>query len=221
MEPETQEEVRVAQKSRLHQVAPLSKYLAMALFIILPFLGGWIGYTYAPEKIVEVEKVVVKEVVVEKEVEAGSGEIENPLFVDFDITLSSSGEYVISWSHSEDVQKNFGELDTAYVTFTLVPAGEGVGHMNNNGVPQSIGDGFTFDQKSYSFSPKSYAENFSWELDWGSEYQVVAQVLYQPRSFECDPLVKGECSRVFSENDELLITEAEGYVFMSKPFVLE
>jgi hypothetical protein len=42
----------------------------MALFIILPFLGGWIGYTYAPEKVVEVERVVVREVEVEKNVEA-------------------------------------------------------------------------------------------------------------------------------------------------------
>lgn len=44
--------------SGLHTITPLSKYLAMALFIILPFLGGWIGYTYAPEKIVEVEKII-------------------------------------------------------------------------------------------------------------------------------------------------------------------
>lgn len=40
----------------LKKVTPISKYLAMALFIILPFLGGWIGYTYAPEKVVDVVK---------------------------------------------------------------------------------------------------------------------------------------------------------------------
>lgn len=64
MENETynQEEAQVEQKSQLHQVTPLSKYLALTLFVILPFLGGWIGYTYAPEKVVEVEKVVVKEI---------------------------------------------------------------------------------------------------------------------------------------------------------------
>lgn len=38
----------------LKKVTPLSKYLAMTLFIILPFVGGLIGYTYAPEKVVEV-----------------------------------------------------------------------------------------------------------------------------------------------------------------------
>jgi hypothetical protein len=47
----------------LKKVTPVSKYLAMALFIILPFIGGYIGYTFAPEKVVE--KIVVKEVQVE------------------------------------------------------------------------------------------------------------------------------------------------------------
>jgi hypothetical protein len=48
--------------SSLHRVTPLSKCLAMALFIILPFIGGYIGYTFAPVKVVEVERVVVNEV---------------------------------------------------------------------------------------------------------------------------------------------------------------
>jgi len=47
--------------SSLRKATPLSKYLAMALFIILPFLGGWIGYTYSPEKVVEVEKIIYKD----------------------------------------------------------------------------------------------------------------------------------------------------------------
>ena len=34
----------------------------MTLFVILPFVGGWIGYQYAPEKIVEAEREVIKEV---------------------------------------------------------------------------------------------------------------------------------------------------------------
>lgn len=46
--------------SPVHTVTPLSKYLAMALFIVLPFIGGWIGYNYAPTKVVEIERVVVE-----------------------------------------------------------------------------------------------------------------------------------------------------------------
>ncbi len=38
-------------------VTPFSKYLALALFVILPFVGFWLGYKYAPEKVVDVERV--------------------------------------------------------------------------------------------------------------------------------------------------------------------
>jgi hypothetical protein len=61
MENENQEVNQTKQTSRLNQVTPLSKYLAMGLFIALPFIGGWVGYTYAPEKVVEGERVVVEE----------------------------------------------------------------------------------------------------------------------------------------------------------------
>jgi len=37
---------KAAATSRLHQVTPLSKYLGIALFITLPFVGAWIGYEY-------------------------------------------------------------------------------------------------------------------------------------------------------------------------------
>lgn len=33
----------------------------MIIFIAMPFIGGWIGYQYATEKMVEVEKVIVQE----------------------------------------------------------------------------------------------------------------------------------------------------------------
>ena len=48
-------------KSVWTTVTPLSKYLAMLLFVALPFIGGYIGYTFAPVEVVEVDKVVVKE----------------------------------------------------------------------------------------------------------------------------------------------------------------
>lgn len=49
---------------QLHKVTPVSKYLAIVLFMIMPFIGGWIGYNYAPDKIVEIEKKVFIESVV-------------------------------------------------------------------------------------------------------------------------------------------------------------
>lgn len=67
MEPENSSE-QIDSDDRitsLNQVTPPSKYLAMVLFILLPFVGAWIGYKYAPEKIVEVEKKVVKNAFIE------------------------------------------------------------------------------------------------------------------------------------------------------------
>jgi hypothetical protein len=59
MEPE-QNKVESA-IAPLKKVTPLSKYFAMGLFIILPFVGGWIGYVYAPEKLVEVETTIISD----------------------------------------------------------------------------------------------------------------------------------------------------------------
>ena len=53
----------------LCQVTPLSKYFAMILFIALPFVGGYVGYVFAPGEVVEVEKVVIQEVEVEEAVQ--------------------------------------------------------------------------------------------------------------------------------------------------------
>lgn len=58
MEPEQtspvpDENTQADKFANLKKVTPLSKYLAMALFVLLPFVGGYIGYKFAPEKIVE------------------------------------------------------------------------------------------------------------------------------------------------------------------------
>jgi hypothetical protein len=54
MEPVKNEQVS-GRFDSLKQVTPLSKYLAMIIFIVTPFVGGWIGYMYAPEKVIEIE----------------------------------------------------------------------------------------------------------------------------------------------------------------------
>jgi len=43
----------------LHTITPVSKYLALVLFITLPFIGGWIGYQNAPVAVPMVEVVQV------------------------------------------------------------------------------------------------------------------------------------------------------------------
>lgn len=37
----------------IHQITPASKYLALLLFVILPFLGAYVGYQVALERVVE------------------------------------------------------------------------------------------------------------------------------------------------------------------------
>jgi len=69
MQPTEEQSKLPFQPHPVNQVTTVSKYLALVLFILLPFIGGYIGYLYAPEKVVEVERVVVQEVIVEVESE--------------------------------------------------------------------------------------------------------------------------------------------------------
>ncbi len=65
MEPQNNQTALVTeQQHSIYKVTPVSKYLALTLFIILPFIGGYIGYVYAPEKIIENEVVIYKKEVV-------------------------------------------------------------------------------------------------------------------------------------------------------------
>jgi hypothetical protein len=91
--------------SPLHKATPLSKYLVMIVFVLLPFIGGWIGYTYAPEKVVEVERIILKEVEMvedlnsQDKIEDSSGSIaitsESPLFPgEPDIDTPEFSEYL-------------------------------------------------------------------------------------------------------------------------------
>lgn len=110
MEPEISSQITVQEDkfANLKKVTPLSKYLAMVLFIIMPFIGGWIGYTYAPEKVVEVERVVeIEKVVVDQSEKTDSLEgvgtvkdqvLENMTmgpYVELDVSGSEESVYVI------------------------------------------------------------------------------------------------------------------------------
>lgn len=75
MTPETE-----VKESKWTHVTPLSKYLAMILFILMPFVGGWIGYHYAPTKVVEVEKIIIEE----KEPEQSTVHINNDSIIPLD-----------------------------------------------------------------------------------------------------------------------------------------
>jgi hypothetical protein len=101
MEPQQNEVESVI--APLKKVTPLSKYLAMVLFIILPFIGGWIGYTLAPERVVEVERVVAIEV--DEKISTGTDQMkvesdtaEWETFVSMRLSNKFSFEYPSVWA---------------------------------------------------------------------------------------------------------------------------
>lgn len=49
------------------EVTPFSKYVTMMVFVVAPFLGAWIGYNFAPTKILFLEEPVLVEKIVEVE----------------------------------------------------------------------------------------------------------------------------------------------------------
>ena len=74
----------------LHQVTPLSKNLAMLILIVFPFIGGWVGYSLAPDNLVEIERIV--------EVNSSSGEFINTIdnLEDLDHNTSYNGSKYIT-----------------------------------------------------------------------------------------------------------------------------
>lgn len=105
----------------LNKTTSLSKYLTLTLFILLPFLGGYIGYVYAPEKVVENEVVIYKENNKDIEIKTPSTEF-NPYFPYQLLTsqfytnkdLGFSIDFPASWTRyviRED-QTDFGKIIT-------------------------------------------------------------------------------------------------------------
>ncbi len=58
LEENTDTTTEEKKQSVLNTITPLSRYLAMILFIALPFVGGFVGYTSAPVKTIEVAQIV-------------------------------------------------------------------------------------------------------------------------------------------------------------------
>lgn len=99
---EDKEIINIKKENFYNKVTPFSKYLALILFVVLPFFGFWIGYSYSPEKVVEVEKIVE----VEKEVEVQVPVIENDLD-NTEETLLDKPETNIILDNSEDETVTF------------------------------------------------------------------------------------------------------------------
>lgn len=71
--PEMEQKFETRQNS-FTKVTPLSKYLVLVLFVALPFVGFWLGYKYAPEKVMEVEGIVEEDVSHSSSLQSVSGQ---------------------------------------------------------------------------------------------------------------------------------------------------
>ena len=97
----------IEEKHPVFQVTKTSKYFALLLFVLLPFIGGWIGYQYAPDKVkvVEIERIVISEeafdAVLEKEMDTEFAQKNSQTTKDFGIaggTTLSNGRYLLNTS---------------------------------------------------------------------------------------------------------------------------
>lgn len=88
---------------KLNKVTPFSKYFAMVLFIIMPFIGAYVGYRYAPEKVAEpvkiagVDRSIEEEDVIQTNEESGVNVFNVPTKIFRDDTLGVSFEYPSDW----------------------------------------------------------------------------------------------------------------------------
>jgi len=131
------------------------------------------------------------------------------------VAVASVDEYVLLWSVTEDVRERYDTQPNMYISFYLVPAGSEIEYRDEKGIRKSIGDGFLFDTSSYAFSLKP-----EWNIEPGQEYEVIAELSYQPRDFTCDPQYKKDCAPVYSPSDTSLMEEVKRYTYRSEPIVL-
>ncbi|MEZ4104466.1 MAG: hypothetical protein R3B60_04245 [Candidatus Paceibacterota bacterium] len=106
---------------RLTKVTPLSKYLALVLFILLPFVGAYVGYKIALEEVVEeVEGVMIEEDTAsgpEEKVEIGDEFVLNKGLVA--TTTVDMGKYKIRYDQSvlEVLNEKYEVVQTIDVNF--------------------------------------------------------------------------------------------------------
>lgn len=100
----------------LKKVTPLSKYLAMVLFIVMPFLGGWIGYTLALEQVIEIENATSEQEITEEiEMTSKDAMVPKPTAATESSNVSVSFQKVAAWiTYSATEEQRVVGLSTLY-----------------------------------------------------------------------------------------------------------
>ena len=154
MQPETNKPEEYL--APLKKVTPVSKYLAMTLFIILPFLGGWIGYNLAPKKVVEVEKFEFIQEINSNIPANNVQETQTEAFADGIIGIvASTSRYVLK---SNECNSRDSQVTAAITCFSLEKSDGSLIHKNLADV--AVSQGFFSESSStslYSFEYFSQA----------------------------------------------------------------
>ena len=109
-----------SEKHPVFQVTQTSKYLAMLLFILMPFVGGWIGYTMAPIKTVVIETKTVTNVFEEAEQLLS---VESAVVVndgDIEVLFSNGEKSIVARAYKPVSQEKYYEIET-YTGATISP----------------------------------------------------------------------------------------------------
>ena len=213
----------------LKKVTPLSRYLSLALFVVLPFLGGWIGYTYAPEKVVEVERKV--EITTTEEISDAV-----PIYQDVlrsYVARKVADAYEEHIIYNGDVVKESAEYspDESFMLFSFKSCGDrgcdspggpmvyDFSHKNSY-LMQFIGDDNAPYNKDASDGLMVMPQiSYGTVQGWNSEGKILYKVIYKGEEFtyqsvdETKPWILGLRNSVTNSKfpaSELVISEAQG-----------
>jgi hypothetical protein len=108
----------ISARARLHQITPLSKYLVTALFIAMPFLGGYVGYELGIQSIEDTSVVASSSVAVSEREQADTTDnsttftelvyLSEEVTVDLSPIASGGLRFNIAAIYSSEVENLFG-----------------------------------------------------------------------------------------------------------------
>ncbi len=112
MEPTESQFETTGQKATLFaplfRVTPLSKYLALALFILLPFVGGVVGYWYAEDKISQSSVSPVNEIQYEQKDKHAANQVSETIEQTYwYVTEGVKFPIPAGWSSDQDLEIGF------------------------------------------------------------------------------------------------------------------
>ena len=165
-------------KQQFTTVTKVSKCLALALFVALPFIGGYVGYQFAPEKVVEVQRMV--ELEKKSDELPDSSRLPNPALLGLNHTNSKLLQYITDLL--PPTQSFYGYSDIRYFTA-----------LNSYII-------FIASDSEFSYVVTLYVPDSTWKVQQIPRLNMVYRYYRNPVS------LSNNSSRLLSfNNDELLV----------------